>query len=93
MATKKRKNTTNVSQKIRLASQVLADERFCDDDDDYVLRLIKAGLVTKENVYWTLYHFGYRWNMQHQLWLLDTPEWVHNCHRPAHANYRLRQSE
>lgn len=93
MATKKRKKITNISQKLRLASQVLADERFCDDEDDYVLRLVKARLVSREMVYYTLRHFGYFWDMQRQRWTIDEPEWLKNCHRPHHANYRLRQSE
>ena len=83
---------TNISVKLKKASVILADESFCDDEDDYVLRLVKAGLVTKDKVYYALRHYGFTWNIQKQRWELIMPEWIANCHRPNHKNYKIRRS-
>lgn len=64
------------TRKLIDASRVLADERFCDDDDTAVLYAVQAGVITVKQVYAACQHFGYRWNSTEQRWQLKYPNWV-----------------
>ena len=77
--------------KLRLASIVLADERYLDSDDEYVLRLVKDRLIRPRHVYYALECFGYRWIEGR--WILIISAWIKYCHDKNNALYRLRQSE
>lgn len=78
--------TTRKTKKLIDASRVLADERFCDDDDTAVLRGVQAGVITVKQVYSACQHFGYRWDSKQQRWRLQYPHWVRNW-------WRIRRKE
>lgn len=68
-----------ITKKLRLASEILSDERFCDSDDLLIAHAVQAGFLTPKQVYAALKHFGYRW--QDGKWKKIYPEFVRNAYR------------
>ena len=61
------------TKKLVGACEVLAQERFCDTYEEYIIEAVKANKITVEQVYKTCRHFGYRWNGKK--WSLKYPAW------------------
>jgi hypothetical protein len=69
------------TKKLIAASEVLAQEYYCDTDDDTVCQAVLAGKLTHQQVYSALESFGYRWYPNRRAWRMTYPRWILNFHK------------
>ena len=64
-----------ITKKLRLAAEILGDERLADDDE-FILKLYRMGNISQKQVYKAVEHFGYRWYPNRGQWRLVLPRWL-----------------
>lgn len=63
-----------LSQKLRLAVEILEGERYGDFDENFLLNLVKRNKISQDQIYNAVEHFGYRW--KNNGWERTFPRWL-----------------